>query len=67
MRVLINDLGTDDKPYWASCPQDCKDNTDRSAYMSAVEFDEIITMGKVIACPESALGRTTIINQSEGR
>lgn len=58
MRVLINDLGNDDKPYWASSSQDCKDATDRSAYESAIELGEVITMGKVVACPERFLNKS---------
>lgn len=52
MRVQISDLSKSDKPYWADSVLDCKDDTDLSAYELAVEFDDVITMGTVIACPE---------------
>lgn len=52
MRVQISDLSKDDKPYWAGSVRDCRDETDRSAYELAMELDDVITMGTVIACPE---------------
>lgn len=37
--------------YIAQSAEDCKDDTDRSAYKSAVALNAVITMGKVIVQP----------------
>ena len=55
--VVITDLAkTDDTTgapvkYVATCEAECEDSTDRSAYREAVRLGDVITMGKVIACP----------------
>jgi hypothetical protein len=52
----IHDLSKRDrngnpKSYVAKSEADCKDSVDRSAYRSAVEHQDVITMGMVIVEP----------------
>jgi len=50
MTVRIHDLTTF-KSYTVSSREECRDDTDRSAYDMAVMLGDVITMGKVIAEP----------------
>ena len=57
MRAKITILGNEDNEYYyVECREDCRDETDRSAYDAFVESGETITMGKVIV---SELGSET--------
>ncbi len=49
--IQIHEVGSDTKPYIATCEKDCKDNVDLSAYKSAMEHMDMITLGFVIAIP----------------
>lgn len=57
--VRITDVGTPTphKQYLARTEADCLDDTDLSAYRSAVELNQSIAMGKVIAEPFSVFVR----------
>ena len=50
MTVKIHDL-TNNTIYIASSIDDCRDDTDKSAYELAVEFNDVIVMGLIIAEP----------------
>ena len=50
MRVRISDAHTGES-YVATCEDDCKDKTDLSVYQLAVERNDVITQGKIIAEP----------------
>lgn len=53
--IIIHDLSGDEPTsYIAYGPQDCKDDTDRSAFQACREHGEVITMGLVIAEPVSS-------------
>jgi len=54
MKVWINDLTKDTAEeirYLATCEKDCKDDLDLRVYRLVLEFDDVITMGKVIGEP----------------
>lgn len=52
MTVRVYDMGFNPPRYFdAHCADDCADATDRSAYLSACELGDVITMGEVVACP----------------
>ena len=50
MKVKINDLNNHTS-YIAENRDECKDETDKSVYDLVVQFNDVITMGKVIGHP----------------
>lgn len=51
MRAKIHNCETG-KFYIVNNVDECKDSTDKSAYNSAMEIGDVITMGKTIVEPE---------------
>ena len=56
MRIRITNLaavnsGKENTSYIVNSPDQCKDDTDRSAYESAKQLRDVVIMGKTIAEP----------------
>lgn len=49
-KAVIHDLNKGTK-YTVTSPDQCRDDTDRSAYESARVLQDVVTMGKIIVEP----------------
>lgn len=55
MKAKITNLGDENnKTYYVECREDCRDDTDKSAYDEFVKSGQTITMGKVIVSKHPA-------------
>jgi hypothetical protein len=51
-RIKIHDFHTDAPDYIAESPDDCRDEVDRMAYELALEHNDAVRIGSVLAEPE---------------